>query len=180
MAARFFILCDSSHHAAKGFDEEREDEPGPDGEGADGAEERIEGHRFIEAGEAAADVISDAGSEEPDAHDETDDLGRGQFGHGGEADGAETELADGVQEVRKDEPKGADLDAILGEQGTADEREKSGTDEDEAEDELGGDGGFLRAELEPEPAEHGCHRDEEDGVQRLEHSICDELHEGPR
>ena len=73
-----------------------------------------------------------------------------------------------MEQIGAGEPERGDLGARGGEGGGRHQGHEAGADEDEAEDELGGDGGFFGAELDPQPTEQRGEGDEEDGVEGLE------------
>ena len=94
--------------------------PGDDAERGDRAEQRsaAASPRRSDAS-AAADVVADRRAEEPDAHHQPADARRRQLGHRAQADRAEAELAEGVQQVGDDQPVRADQHAAVRGDGAA-------------------------------------------------------------
>ena len=135
----------------------------------DDAEQARQRHRFVEARQPAADEVADRRSPEttrPSSGPPTR-AGR-QLGHRAQADRAERQFAEGVQQIGDDQPHGLTLHAARRELGGDDRMAKPAPTNISPSANFAGLDGSRGAQPDPEPREHRRQHDDEQRLQRLE------------
>src|SRR6185295_6260677 len=108
-----------------------------------------------EAGDPARELVAEGRRQEPDAHHESDDPRRGELRDEGEADGGKAQLPEGVYEVERRQPEGADADParLRGGRGGNEDQEAE-PHEEESRRELRGARGLPLSHRDPHPREN--------------------------
>src|SRR5206468_13049271 len=101
----------------------------------------------------AGQFVSHRDREKPPSHHEAHDTSRGQLRDNRQADRAEAQLTDRVQEVESNEPPGTDQHALLCHPGGGNDEDESEADKKQTERELHRTRRLTRPKANPEPAD---------------------------
>ncbi len=123
-----------------------------------------------EGADKARSVVGQSHEAEPGTHHQGGQTQRSQLGHHGEADRGEAEFAQGVEQVRANQPEHGGLDGVvttLLQHGTDHEQETNGQ-EQQTHGEFHRRVRLFLAELDPDGRNDRRQSDDEEGVQGLE------------